>query len=84
MKKTEFGARRVHSPQQAGGTSRAAKIFAEEQNYISPGFQGIALYAGLPWRADATKSLPTRMASSISTSCQESALAAWVIATHTM
>ena len=37
----------VHSPHQAGDTSRAAKIFAEEQEYISPGFQGIALYAGI-------------------------------------
>jgi 4-aminobutyrate aminotransferase / (S)-3-amino-2-methylpropionate transaminase / 5-aminovalerate transaminase len=47
MKKKAFGARGVDAPHQAGGTSRAAKIFAEEQEYISPGFQGIALYAGI-------------------------------------
>ncbi|HVJ57984.1 MAG TPA: aminotransferase class III-fold pyridoxal phosphate-dependent enzyme, partial [Terrimicrobiaceae bacterium] len=47
MKKKEFGARDVHSTRQAGDTSRAARIFAEEQKYISPGFQGIALYAGI-------------------------------------
>ena len=47
MKKKELGARGVHSKHQAGDTSKSAKIFAEEQQYISPGFQGIALYAGI-------------------------------------
>jgi 4-aminobutyrate aminotransferase / (S)-3-amino-2-methylpropionate transaminase / 5-aminovalerate transaminase len=47
MKKKEFGGGEVHSIPQAAATSRAAGIFAEEQKYISPGFQGIALYAGI-------------------------------------
>ncbi len=47
MKKKELGAPGVHSPHWAGDTSRATKIFTEEQEYISPGFQGVALYAGL-------------------------------------
>ncbi len=47
MKKKEVGERGVHPKDRSGGASRAAKIFAQEQEYISPGFQGIALYAGI-------------------------------------
>ena len=45
MKKKEFGARRVHSKHQAGDTSKSAQIFAEEQQYISPGFKGLRMRA---------------------------------------
>jgi 4-aminobutyrate aminotransferase / (S)-3-amino-2-methylpropionate transaminase / 5-aminovalerate transaminase len=49
MKKPEeFPRRGVRSRIRDGGeASKSRKIFEEEQKYISPGFQGIALYAGV-------------------------------------
>ena len=47
MKKKESPQGGVHSRTRSGEVSKSQTIFEEEQRYISPGYQGIALYAGI-------------------------------------
>jgi 4-aminobutyrate aminotransferase/(S)-3-amino-2-methylpropionate transaminase len=47
MKKKESPQGGVHSRTPSGKVSKSQTIFEEEQRYISPGYQGIALYAGI-------------------------------------
>jgi hypothetical protein len=70
-----------HSGKQ--GTSKSRGIFEEEQKFISPGFQGVALYSRLALAQGRNEIVTTRMGIGISTSCRESASAAWAIATPT-
>jgi 4-aminobutyrate aminotransferase / (S)-3-amino-2-methylpropionate transaminase / 5-aminovalerate transaminase len=47
MKKKESPQGGVRSRTPSGKVSKSQTIFEEEQRYISPGYQGIALYAGI-------------------------------------